>query len=265
MQVRGWLGRAIKRAREDGLVSVARRFVPFVYAQLWPFLPEAGQLTRNGVRVAERERVTDPLLPASVTQNIPRDNPQHEALYVGCIRDHVTAGEDVVVGGGWGVSAVAVANQVAESGSVTVYEASREECQKSTATVTANGVEDIVTVNHGVVDTGVAVRGSLGGAEQVSVGDLPRCTTLCIDADGAERGILREMENRPDRLIAEHHAVVKDGRVIVEYASDEIRKLIVDCGYEIVEERYHESRAYGYFEERIFVANYVGESETDEV
>jgi hypothetical protein len=57
-------------------------------------------------------------------------------------------------------------------------------------------------------------------------------------------------------LIVEHHAVPDDGELIVEYQPDEMRSLIRDLGYEIVEELCDPDQpgAYGRFEERIFIA-----------
>lgn len=102
----------------------------------------------------------------------------------------------------------------------------------------------------------VSLRTSGEGVETLPPDELPVCDTLGIDADGAELQILEGLERRPDRLIVEHHTVLDDGERVFEYRPDELRSLVREMGYEIVEERVHPTRAYGRFEELIVVADH---------
>jgi hypothetical protein len=47
--------------------------------------------------------------------------------------------------------------------------------------------------------------------------------------------------------------VLDKGEIVIEYQPERIRSLIQDLGYEIVEEVSDPTRAYGRFEETIFV------------
>jgi hypothetical protein len=102
-----------------------------------------------------------------------------------------------------------------------------------------------------------SLRGPAGKAETIPSSELPDCDTLSIDADGAEISILTDLAINPGRLIIEHHPVPDSDELTVEYQPDEIRLLLENKGYEIVEELSEPNRAFGKYEERIFVAENV--------
>lgn len=251
----------IKRAstinRDSGFSTLIEKVPPFTYQQIWPFLPRGQRIQLNGVEIGKRKRIPDDYLPEYLTRYVPGDDQDYEEQYVGCIRSYIETGESVViVGGGEGVSTVTTAKQVGETGRVNVYEGGTVQAEKTSQTAKINGVDDIVTVTNAIISANISLRSSGDGVTILPPTDLPACDTLAIDADGAEKSILTDLEQRPARLIVEHHLVLDDGEQVLEYKPDEIRSIIRELGYEIVEERAHPTRAYGAFEERIFVAEY---------
>jgi hypothetical protein len=121
-------------------------------------------------------------------------------------------------------------------------------------TAEINEVKDIVEVHHAIVCDDISLRGPAGTAETIPSSELPECDTLSIDADGAEIPIVTDLGINPGRLIIEHHPVPASDELTVEYQPDRIRLLLENKGYEIVEELSAPNRAFGEYEERIFVA-----------
>lgn len=247
--------RAVEVGREDGPDVLVEKIPPYVYQQLWPHLPATGHVVLNDVESTIEKKALDDHVPRYLTRFVQRDDPAHEAQYVGCLRSYVQPGEDVVVvGGGEGVSTVATAECVGSTGSVSVYEGGAEQVGKTRRATELNDVDDRVSVHHAIVSTDYSLRSSGVDASIVEPAALPECDTLAIDADGAELPILEDFDGGPDRLVVEHHVVLDDGDVVLEYQPETVRDHIHDLGYEIVEERAHPERAYGHAEERIFVA-----------
>lgn len=247
--------RSITIVRDEGLASLVKRVPPYVYLQIWPYIPKGGNMMKNSIKSSEGKKVTDEYLPRYITQYTAANNPDYEAQYIDCIRRYINRGEEVVlIGGGEGISTVAAAKQVKNHGEVNVFEGGANEVRKTKETVDINRVSGIVTVHHAIVSNDYSLRSSAGDAKLVSPSELPECDTLAIDADGAEIPILEGISIRPNKLIVEHHAVPDDDELIVEYQPDKVRSLIQKLGYEIVEELSDPTRAYGRFEERIFVA-----------
>ena len=252
--------RALDIGRGDGLATLARKIPPFCYQQLHPSLPTSGHVELNGVETAIEKRVLDDVVPRALKQYVWCDDPRYEDLYVGCLRTHVDRGETVVaVGGGEGVSTVALARQVGRDGRVCTFEGGAAQVERCHETVAFNGVSDRVTVEHAIISTDYSLRSARADAGIVDPTELPVCDTLAIDADGAEIPILEGLHavdpaSRPGRLVVEHHAVLDDGTRVLEYQPERVRDSIRSLGYDIVEERADPERAYGRLEERIVVA-----------
>lgn len=250
----GLIGRAVALYRERRLSTLLRKLLPYAYQQLWPYLPEDRYILKNGIVSSERTRITDRFLPGYITKYTPSDIHDYEAQYVKCIRDYVEAGEKVVlVGGGEGISTVVAAKQVQSGGTVDVFEGGAKEIEKTRETSKINGVDELITVHHAIVSNDYSLRSSADGADIVPPTELPECDTLAIDADGAEIPILEEITPGPETLIVEHHMVLDKDEIVVEYQPERVRSLIQDLGYDVVEEVSDPTRAYGRFEETIFV------------
>ncbi len=114
--------------------------------------------------------------------------------------DHI-----VIVGGGWGVTAVRSAKVVGSDGKVSVFEGSESQIAKVKSTIELNGVSDRIDINHAVVGPNIGVYDNTGDAEIVNPSDLPKCDVLELDCEGSELEILRNLEMRPRVIIVESH------------------------------------------------------------
>lgn len=135
-------------------------------------------------------------------------NPDWESKFVDYYRetDFIREGDRVViVGGGRGVTAVVAAKLVGSSGTVTVYEPSAALVKALRDTMRINGVNDRVTINHGLVGQIGDVWGALGGAEQIEPSSLPNCDVLELNCEGGEAYIVPAMEIRPRGIAVQTH------------------------------------------------------------
>lgn len=132
-------------------------------------------------------------------------DPDYEGPLLEGVRSSVESGDSVViVGGGIGVSSV-VAAERADSGPVTVFEASADRVSDIVATLEFHGLTDKVRVRHAAVGQVFQTWGRRGGDGAVSPDDLPNCNVLVMDCEGAERPILRGLTIRPRTIIVEYH------------------------------------------------------------
>lgn len=156
--------------------------------------------------------------------------PEYEAAILRSLRQLVDSGDDVVVvGGGLGVSSAVAADHAGSEGSVTTYEAAHDQIAIIEETLSIRGVRDRVDVRHAFVDDIVQTRGALAGAKQVLPGELPACDVLEVDAEGAELGILRGLEQRPPVLIVESHG-------FLGCPTSDVRRQLERMNYDVVRE-----------------------------
>lgn len=162
--------------------------------------------------------------------------PNYERPLIAGIRSRVTPDDTVtVVGGGRGVSSVSAAHRTGPKGSVNTYEGSAERCELATETVDLNGVDDIVEVNHNIVGEAVSLANASKGATTLPPGELPACDVLVLDCEGAEIGILEQLDQRPRVLIVETHAFLDSPEEDVRATLDELGYEVVDRGVEVEE------------------------------
>lgn len=170
------------------------------------------------------------------------DLPTYEEAIIENIRSYVSHGDRVViVGGGWGVSTVAAANQTGEAGTVITYEGARESLKKVQQTVSLNSVGKQVSVRYAVIAEAISLRGN-SDAETIPPEELPECDVLVLDCEGAEINILENMSIRPDVLIIETHGMFD---APVSMVSEKMQNL----GYNITEPRFAEERLKRFCEE----------------
>lgn len=156
----------------------------------------------NGVEV-NTARDFDALFPLS-----DRDKPHYESGIVSFIDDLVKEEDEIViVGGGWGVTAVKAAQKVGSSGNVLLYEGSTEAVQRSKETLQLNGVSNRVDVKHVVVGPLVDISGDIGEVDKISADELPECDVLELDCEGSEINILKNLEIRPRTIFVESHGM----------------------------------------------------------
>lgn len=209
--------------REGGIGLLVRRAAHFVYNELLrPHLPYT-TVKFNGVTV-RGVKFLDRYVPWQRD-----DRPTYETGIVNALQTHVEEGDSVVVvGGGWGVSAVHAARQVCEEGEVRVFEGSREMVQCVRETAALNDVGARVDVTNAVVGQDVDVWGEAAG-DVVHPTDLPECDVLVMDCEGAETTILREMSIRPEVIVVETHGVY-------DAPTNEVSEILKNVGYTIKNE-----------------------------
>lgn len=230
----GYYRRALQLVRDEGWFHLAGATMALVYNRyVVPFLPRE-EAVYNGVPVYA-SRKYDSWVPWRQ-----KDRPNYESAIVSSIDDHVIEGDTVViVGGGWGVSAVKSARKVAEDGEVLVYEGSASETMNVRETAELNSLADRIRVNHAVVGPVVKLRGDASGADRISPRDLPACDVLELDCEGSEIDILTNLAIRPRVIIVESHgmngAPTSDIERILREMSYDIKSIkIADDGLEDV-------------------------------
>lgn len=249
------LSRARSIVETSGFGGLLSKVPPFIVQRLHPSLPRSGWVELNGVVSPIPKRRLVPVLPDYLTKWVPTDDSEYEAQFISGIRRSVVRGDSVrLVGGGNGISTVAAARASGPEGDVTVYEAGAKSVGRTRHAARLNDVDDRVTVKHAVVGDQYATRGDSGDAASVPPSGLGECDVLAIDADGAELGILRSLEATPARLVVEHHAVLDEGRVVVDYQLGDVEALVRDLGYRIVRLMADDTAAYGTHEECVIVA-----------
>lgn len=156
-------------------------------------------------------------------------NPEdYESAIVRALKEHVGAGDSVVVvGGGWGVSTVVAAQQVSPAGHVDTYEGAAEYFEHVNETVRRNGVSEIVSIHHAVVGEQISLRSESGDSSVLSPESIPNCDVLVLDCEGAEKQILEEMVNAPDVVIVETHGAFGS-------PTEEISDVLESNAYEVI-------------------------------
>jgi len=166
--------------------------------------------------------------------------PDEERHSISQIDKYVDEGDRVVViGGGWGLCAVAIARGVGENGRVTVFEGSEKFAERCRDTLRLNSMENRVEIRHATVCETGKLWGNSGSAEVVDAESLPDCDLLQIDCDGAELEILKRMSIRPRTAIVEIHGMF-------DVSEDDVDSVMISYGYEITEKRTFDSRFGGH-------------------
>lgn len=143
---------------------------------------------------------------------------------VGAVRNYVEDGDTVVeIGTGFGVCSVVATRQGA---TVHTYEASRNRYETARETVSMNGVERSVALNHAIVSTEGEVFGETEGCDVIETDDLPEHDVLLSDCEGAELDILRKMDELPRRCIVETHGFAGSSTL-------EVARELVSSGHSI--------------------------------
>jgi FkbM family methyltransferase len=154
------------------------------------------------------------------------DYPLYEQTEVGALRTYATEGDDVVViGGGFGVTAV-VASRVT-GGTVTVFEPNANRFDILKQVVEANGHRSSIELNHAIVsdvNSSDVARRAEADPELVSPEELPDADIFEVDCEGAEVTILNHMRARPSVILVETHN-----------NHDKVAQTLRDIGYNIVD------------------------------
>lgn len=163
--------------------------------------------------------------------------PAYEATLVDRIGAIVSRGDRIIlVGGGFGVSAVHAARAAGDSGRVHVFEAAAGRADTVRETARLSRLDDRITVEHATVGSSVRVADDGPVAPTRSPSALSECDVLVLDCEGAERQILAELgpEWHPPVIVAETHPMF-------DAPPDVVRELLIDAGYEVFHETTEES------------------------
>lgn len=214
---------AVKIFRTEGMTTFLLKTINYFYRRtVMLFLP-IRSVKYNNISVPTA-RLFDGVLPWRSRQ----DRPNYESGLISGIEEHVQPGSDVViVGGGWGVTAVKAAEKVGEDGSVTVYEGSAKGVDQVRRTVRTNGYMNVVNVRHAIVGTALNLRGDSEGAAVVSPKNISRCDVLELDCEGSEIEILEQLTIRPDMVLVETHGMYNA-------STDTVKSILLDMSYSIV-------------------------------
>lgn len=216
----GYLDKAIKVTRRDGLCTTITSGIPFLYNRhIAPQLPRRSA-TYNGVEV-KAARYFDGILPWRRC-----DRPKYESGIVAALEGNIREDDNVViVGGGWGVTTVKVA-QLASDGTVTVYEGSTEHISHIEDTLSRNNLSGDISIRHSVVGIPTQLWGNKGKAGRTNPSELAECDVLELDCEGSEKQILRNMGIRPRCIIVETHGMY-------DSSTSEVQQILEELSYDI--------------------------------
>ena len=164
-----------------------------------PRLPTTGdRKSVSGIELASdkyRRHVFDDFIP------IPTPYEQYlKERNIALIREEVnTADVGVVIGGGYGVTAVALSEFVDE---LHIYEGSTDLINEIEENLTANNAT--AKIHAKIVGEAIDIDGSIS-TETISPRELPPANVVEMDCEGAEMSILPEITNFPDQFVIETH------------------------------------------------------------
>jgi len=155
-----------------------------------------------------------------------QDDPKYEYTEVEAVRTYVDNEDDVVIiGGGFGVTAVVASKQT--SGEVTVFEQTPSTYEILKRTIKINGRGDNIKLRLnavGKVSNSTFTDEHPSNVEVISPKELPPSDVYEIDCEGAETIILREMTERPLTILVETHN-----------NHEEVIEILNQNGYNVVE------------------------------
>jgi len=112
----------------------------------------------------------------------------------------------VIIGGGHGITSVAAAKNICDSGKIIIYEATERRLKDIRRTMRLNNVE---RKNHEIIHAAVGnadnVVGNKGDASIMSPMSIPKCDVLEIDCEGSEINVLKALNQKPRVIVVETH------------------------------------------------------------
>lgn len=150
----------------------------------------------------------------------------YEDVLIPAIYRSVKPGDDVVVvGGGFGVSSVAAAEEAGKEGSVTAFEPSTERYMCAMDTILMNHKLDQIDFRQAYV----GIPNDLSpepGAAQISPEELPVCDALIMDCEGSEVDVISRMTAEPRVVVVETHGCF-------DSPTEDVTTALEERGYEI--------------------------------
>ena len=190
--------------QRDGLRELVYKGPRFLYRKMRMFLPPSSHVRYNGVAIDKRRRFGDKIAPLDPDEL--DDEPGYKSSSAAMIRGYIQEDDHVIViGGGWGVTAVIAAKSIGDSGNVIVYEPSNIRYGRTKAACKLNHMRGSISVKHAFVGPLGTIDEGEVKAPQVSPAALPEHDVLQLDCEGAEAAIVSELENKPRMIIVETH------------------------------------------------------------
>jgi len=174
--------------------------------KLCDLFPRTKYVTYSGIKTGLKRNRCEVLFKRFAPEK--QDQPYYEFTLLSALNENVGVGDHVViVGGGYGVTAVKAANVSGENGCVTVYEGSETQSTIILETLKLNKVNNVHLVSA-IVGVNVAVYdGSSDDVDVIDPTTLPDCDVLELDCEGAEITILDNMIINPKRILVETHGI----------------------------------------------------------
>lgn len=173
---------------------------------IWPVLPDGRLLNFNDVIVNIRKKWLSDFFPVEWLPVKQSDIPTYESGSVKALKSAVRKGDKVVViGGGYGVTAVWAARLTGSHGCVLCLEGSADRATDVRIAARQNAVADRIEVVNAVVGEKVSLFGDGRTGPNMRPEELPECNVLEMDCEGSEVSIIESMVVRPRDIIVETH------------------------------------------------------------
>lgn len=207
---------------DEGPMAVVKRTAHFIYKHHIRTYSPATVTHYNGQAV-KAGTITDRCFPWFDPRR-----PNYESGIITALNNHLSPGDSVViVGGGYGVTAVEASNLVGESGCVKVFEGSRTQIRRAKETAELNETPAPIEFIYGVVGEAVEIWEGEDQSPLIPASELPECDVLQLDCEGAEKQVLQNLETEPYTLIVESHTYLGS-------PPDLILDLLREKGYSII-------------------------------
>src|SRR6266566_5191723 len=178
--------------RAHGVSGLARRSIAYAYRPgARPCITPREPVHYAGIPICYDRKWGDRMVPTSWVPGEALDQPDYEATLVAGLSETIRPGDSVVVVGvGFGVTAVVAALRTGPSGTVQCFEGSKQYVRFAQQTAARNKVTNI-SIRHAVVAKSISVYGI--GSDVGAVlppSELPPCDVLQLDSEGAAVEIL---------------------------------------------------------------------------
>jgi hypothetical protein len=233
------VSKVVSTLREDGFMGLAARCRAAVTGRLAnayrdrlrPRLPTVGYPRWNGVNVARPRKLFDAVVPERWKPYPVDDDPQYESALAAELRRHVRDGDRVlIVGGGFGVTAVTAARATGPRGEVRCVEAVLDRVRDIEVALRLNRVSAPVHLEHAVAGPAISLLGESNDARIIPPEELPVCDVLELDCEGAEVEILRGLAYRPRVILVETHGCFGAPTAETERILKAMGYVVVDAG-----------------------------------
>jgi len=209
----------------EALNKLASPFVQYVR----PLTPVVRNCVYNGYEVSQSIRYWDTLFKEKSYLRHPmaHDDELYESKLCSAIEEAVKPDNHVViVGGGYGVTALHAACQAGTTGKVTVFEGSKKRFKKLVRSFEINGFDSRINPVNAFVGAASGITGT-PVENCVSPTELPNCDVLELDCEGTELELLNNLSINPRTVLVETHGLAGS-------STDDCKVSLEKAGYRVV-------------------------------